>query len=81
MLSNEFDIARCFGILQGTENPVLLASFNFSLETKEYFYCKTSNVASVMSVPFPLLVSLLPDDKMEANSDTCLQGLGMVEAT
>lgn len=79
ILPNEFDIAHCFGIVQGTENPLLLASFNFSPETNEYFYYKTSNVASVMLVPFPL-VSLLPDGKkVEANSDTCLQGLGMVE--
>jgi len=32
MLPNEFDIACCFGLLQGTENAVLLASFNFSPE-------------------------------------------------
>lgn len=82
MLLNKFDIACCFEILQGTENPVLLASLDFSPETNEYFYYKTSNIVSVMLVPFPPLVSLLPDDKkMEANSDTCLQGLGMVEAT
>lgn len=61
MLPNVVDIACCFGILQGTENPVLLVSFNFFPETNEYFYYKTGDVASVTSVPFPPLVTLLPD--------------------
>lgn len=49
MLPDEFDIAHCFGVLQGIENPHLLGSFSFSPEADEYFHYKTSNVVG----PFP----------------------------
>lgn len=69
------------GILQGTENPVSLARFSFSPENNGCFYCRISDVASVVWVPFPSLISLLLDEKVEVNSDTFLQGLQVVEST
>lgn len=81
MLSNECDVVGCFGILQGTENPVSLASFSFSPENDGCFYYRISDVASVVSVPFPSLISLLLDKKVKVNSDTFLQGLQVVGST
>lgn len=81
MLGNEFDIVGCFGILQGTGNPASLASFSLPPENNGCFYYRISDVASVVSVSFPSLVSLLLDKKVEVNSDTFLQGFQVVEAT
>lgn len=81
MLWNECDVVGCFGILQGTENPVSLASFSFSPENNGCFYYRISDVASVVSVPFPSLISLLLGKKVEVNSDTFLQGVQVVEST
>lgn len=79
MVRNECDIVGCFGILQGTENPISLAIFSFSPENNGCFYYRISDVASVVLVPFPSLVSLLLDEKVEVNSNTFLQGLQVME--
>lgn len=74
-------LLAALGFSRGEKNPVSLASFSFSPESNGCFYYRISDVASVVSVPFPFLISLLLDKKVEINSDTFLQGLQVVEST